>query len=81
MAIEFKKVTKSIKKNTVINNVSLIIESGKITGLQGINGSGKTMMAKCMASILPPLELQEALELTKMKRSTFYKYQKNIKNE
>lgn len=52
MAIEFKKVTKSIKKNTVINNVSLIIESGKITGLQGINGSGKTMMMRLIGGLI-----------------------------
>ena len=32
----------------------------------GAPGSGKTLMAKCFASILPPLELQEALELTKI---------------
>lgn len=32
----------------------------------GSPGSGKTLMAKCFASILPPLELQEALELTKI---------------
>ena len=34
--------------------------------MSGTPGSGKTMMAKCMASILPPLELKEALELTKI---------------
>lgn len=34
--------------------------------MSGSPGSGKTMMAKCFASILPPLELQEALELTKI---------------
>jgi magnesium chelatase family protein len=34
--------------------------------MSGSPGSGKTLMAKCMASILPPLELQEALELTKI---------------
>lgn len=32
----------------------------------GSPGSGKTLMAKCFASILPPLELQEAFELTKI---------------
>lgn len=32
----------------------------------GTPGSGKTLMAKCFASILPPLELSEALELTKI---------------
>ncbi len=34
--------------------------------MSGSPGSGKTLMAKCLASILPPLELQEALELTKI---------------
>lgn len=34
--------------------------------MTGSPGSGKTMMAKCMASILPPLELKEAMELTKI---------------
>lgn len=32
----------------------------------GSPGSGKTLMAKCFPSILPPLELSEALELTKI---------------
>ena len=34
--------------------------------MSGSPGSGKTLMAKCLASILPPLELEEALELTKI---------------
>lgn len=34
--------------------------------MSGSPGSGKTMMAKCFASILPPLELDEAFELTKI---------------
>lgn len=34
--------------------------------MMGTPGSGKTLMAKCFASILPPLELQEAIELTKI---------------
>ncbi len=32
----------------------------------GSPGSGKTLMAKCFPTILPPLEIQEALELTKI---------------
>ena len=32
----------------------------------GSPGSGKTLMAKCFPSILPPLELSEALELTQI---------------
>lgn len=34
--------------------------------MSGSPGSGKTLMAKCFASILPPLKLSEALELTKI---------------
>lgn len=34
--------------------------------MSGSPGSGKTLMAKCFASILPPLKLEEALELTKI---------------
>lgn len=34
--------------------------------MTGSPGSGKTLMAKCFASILPPLELEEAFELTKI---------------
>ncbi len=34
--------------------------------MTGSPGSGKTLMAKCFASILPPLNLEEALELTKI---------------
>ena len=34
--------------------------------MTGSPGSGKTLMAKCLPSILPPLELSEALELTKI---------------
>lgn len=34
--------------------------------MSGSPGSGKTLLAKCFAGILPPLELTEALELTKI---------------
>lgn len=32
--------------------------------MTGAPGSGKTMLARCLASILPPLEMDEALEVT-----------------
>ncbi len=34
--------------------------------MSGPPGSGKTLLAKCFSAILPPLELSEALELTKI---------------
>lgn len=54
MFIEFKNVTKKFGSNTVIDNVSLSINKGEITGLQGINGSGKTMMMRLIAGLIYP---------------------------
>ena len=34
--------------------------------MAGTPGSGKTLLAKCFSGILPPLELSEAIELTKI---------------
>ena len=34
--------------------------------MAGTPGAGKTLLAKCFAGILPPLELSEAIELTKI---------------
>ena len=46
--IDIKNITKIIKKNTVLDNISLTMSSGKIYGFQGINGSGKTMLMRCI---------------------------------
>lgn len=52
--IEIKNVTKIIKYNTVIDNVSLTVNSGKITGLKGVNGSGKTMLMRLVSGLILP---------------------------
>ena len=44
MKIEVKNAVKIIKNNKVINNISMTLESGKIYGFIGDNGSGKTMI-------------------------------------
>ena len=38
--IKIENVTKTFKENTVLNNVSINFEKGKIHGLIGRNGSG-----------------------------------------
>ena len=43
MVIQVENVSKIIKGNMVIDCVSAEFSSGKVYGLQGINGSGKTM--------------------------------------
>ncbi len=54
--IEIKNVTKTIHKQTVIREVSASMESGKIYGFQGINGSGKTMLMRLISGLIRPTE-------------------------
>ncbi len=54
MYIELKDVTKTIKGATVLEDVSLRLESGKVCGLQGKNGCGKTMLMRCMCGLIHP---------------------------
>ena len=52
MSIEFKNVSKKLGNNVVINNVNIEIKKGIVTGLKGINGSGKTMMMRLIAGLI-----------------------------
>ena len=52
--IECKDVVKDIKGNRIIDHVNLRLESGKITGLKGINGSGKTMLMRLISGLITP---------------------------
>ena len=52
MSIEFKNVSKKLGNNIVINNVNIEIKKGIVTGLKGINGSGKTMMMRLIAGLI-----------------------------
>lgn len=58
MPIVFDHVTKVIGKNTVIDHINCMIQTGNITGLKGINGSGKTMMMRLIAGLIYPTEGQ-----------------------
>lgn len=49
--IEIKNLKKTFKKNKVISDVSFNIEEGKITGLIGDNGSGKTTIMKIISGL------------------------------
>lgn len=54
--IELKNVTKSIKNNLILDQVSYIFEEGKVYGLYGENGSGKTMLLRAIAGLIVPTE-------------------------
>ena len=52
-AISIEGLTKKFKDVTVLNNITMLFESGKVHGLIGRNGSGKTMLMKCICGIVP----------------------------
>lgn len=54
MKLKAVDVSKKIKENIVLNNINLELESGRIYGLFGRNGSGKTMLLRCLAGIINP---------------------------
>ena len=51
--ITVKNATKKFKEVTVLNNISVDFEKGKVHGLIGRNGSGKTMLMKCICGLVP----------------------------
>jgi ABC-2 type transport system ATP-binding protein len=52
--IIIKNVTLQIKKDVILKDVSIEFEQGKIHGLIGRNGSGKTMLMKCICGFVRP---------------------------
>lgn len=54
MKIELKNVTKEFDKVEIIKNISLEFETGKIYGLYGRNGSGKSVLMKLICGLLIP---------------------------
>lgn len=52
--IEVKNLCKSFKSQDVLKDISIEFESGKIYGLVGRNGSGKTVLLKCLLGFLSP---------------------------
>lgn len=56
MNIKIENYTKEIRKKTVLSNVNAEFESGKIYGLHGRNGSGKTMLLRAICGLILPSE-------------------------
>lgn len=52
-AVEVQGLYKQFGQQTVLQDVSFQLESGKIHGLVGDNGSGKSVLLKCLCGILP----------------------------
>lgn len=56
IAISIKEISKSFGKECVLKKVTHDFEKGKIHGIVGNNGSGKTVLMKCICGFLLPDE-------------------------
>ena len=52
--IDVKNVSLILQKNEILKDISVEFERGKIHGLIGRNGSGKTMLMKCICGFVKP---------------------------
>ncbi len=56
IAVSVERVTKRFGELTAVNGVSVAFERGKIHGIIGRNGSGKTVLFKCICGLYPVTE-------------------------
>lgn len=54
MKITVKNATKIIKGAVILKDVQIELESGKVYGLQGPNGGGKTMLMRLISGLIRP---------------------------
>lgn len=51
--IQVINANKKFREQTVLNNITIDFEQGKIYGIVGRNGSGKTVLFKCICGLMP----------------------------
>lgn len=71
--IRVKNLTKSFKDVVALNKVNLSFEEGKIYGIMGRNGSGKTVLMKCITGLMNPSSGQIYIDGHKLCQEDFQK--------
>lgn len=69
MIIRTENATKSIRGALILDNVNVELESGKIYGLQGPNGSGKTMLMRLVGGLIRPTSGEVYIDGNKLGQS------------
>ena len=54
--IEINHVTKKFGDDVILHDINISMEQGKVYGISGNNGSGKTVLMKCICCFLPVTE-------------------------
>lgn len=56
ICIELRSVVKRFDKKTVINNITYSFETGKVYGITGQNGCGKSVLFKLISGLMRPTQ-------------------------
>lgn len=68
MKVEVKDYSKVIKGKTILDHVNYSFTGGKIYGLYGRNGSGKTMLMRAIAGLIYPTQGQILIDEKQLHR-------------
>jgi ABC-2 type transport system ATP-binding protein len=60
--IQVEGLEKRFRGEVILTGVDMLLEKGKIYGLVGMNGSGKTVLMKCICGFLQPTEGKVTVE-------------------
>jgi ABC-2 type transport system ATP-binding protein len=56
MKIEIQHVSKTLNRKKILGDVNITLQSGRVYGLRGCNGSGKTMLLRIICGLMYPTE-------------------------
>ncbi len=62
MYLEIRNLSKTISKKSILEHIDLKMDRGRIYGLRGKNGSGKTMLMRTVCGLILPSEGEIVLD-------------------
>ncbi|MFY7963639.1 MAG: ABC transporter ATP-binding protein, partial [Chitinophagaceae bacterium] len=71
--IEIKNIKKTFGDKTILNDVSINLQTGKCNLIIGTSGSGKTVLTKCMVGLFQPDQgeiLYDGVDMLQMDKAT-----------
>ena len=76
--ITVKNLVKNFGKNSVLKNIDLTIDAGKVTAIVGPNGSGKTTLIKTILGLVRPTDGIIEVDGTQIKDDYLYQKQNRL---